>query len=204
VWGMRVLGLVAIAVVSGLVWFYITNDSSSSPSGSSGETTPQQPTGAYEFTPSEKMPKPDRVENCAKHAYGKQVPAFLANTPCDHLTRQLFVTKVDGRTVYTSVSVITMKTEAKAAELRDLTDKDGTGNISDVVRDGLVKIEGLKGLSGHDGYDAQQSGRDVIVVESDFAPKDKSNDKKADEEILDKVSTDALRLGATLDSSGTG
>jgi hypothetical protein len=97
-----------------------------------------------------------------------------------------------------------MKNEAEAAALRDLTDKDGTGNISDVVRDGLVKIEGLKGLSSHDGYAARQSGRDVIVVESDFAPKDKSSDEKADEDILDKASTDALRLGADLDSSGTG
>jgi hypothetical protein len=203
VWGMRVLGLVAIAVVSGLVWFYITNDSSSTSSGNTGETTPQQPAGAYEFTPYAKMPKPDRVENCAEHAYGKQVPPFLASTPCDHLTRQLFVTKVDGRTIYTSVSVVTMKNEAKAAALRDLTDKDGTGNISDVVRDKVVTIDGLNGLSGHDGYDAQQSGRDVIVVESDFAPKDKSSDEQADEDILDKVSTDALRLGADLDS-GTG
>lgn len=202
---MRALGLVAIAVVSGLVWFYINNDSSSTPSGNGGETTPQQPAGAYEFTKYDKMPKPDRVENCAEHAYGKQVPPFLASTPCDHLTRQLYVTKDEGRTIYTSVSVITMKTEANAAALRDLTDKDGTGNISDVVRDGLVKIEGLGKLSAHDGYAARQSGRDVIVVESDFAPKDKSSDKKADEDVLDKVSTDALRLGADLDGgSGTG
>jgi hypothetical protein len=201
---MRALGLVAIAVVSGLVWFYITNDSSSTSSGNPGETTPQQPAGAYEFARYEKMPKPDRVENCAEHAYGKQVPAFLANTPCDHLTRQLYVTKVDGRTVYTSVSVVTMKNKAQAAALRDLTDKDGTGNINDVVRDKVVTIDGLKGLSSHDGYAAQQSVRDVIVVESDFAPKDKSSDKQADEDILDKVSTDALRLGADLDSSGTG
>jgi hypothetical protein len=199
---MRALGLVAIAVVSGLVWFYITNDSSSTPSGT-GETTPQQPAGVYEFTASEKMPKPDTVKNCAEHAYGKQIPAFLTNTPCDHLTRQLFVTKVEERTIYTSVSVVTMKNKADAADLRGLTDKDGTGNISDVVRDKVVSIEGLKGLSSHDGYAAQQSVRDVIIVESDFAPKDKSSDKQADEDILDKVSTDALRLGTDLDS-GTG
>lgn len=200
---MRILGLFAIAVVSGLIWFYISNDSSSPSSGSGVETTPQQPAGAYEFTASEKMPKPDRVDNCAEHAYGKQVPAFLANTPCDHLTRQLFVTKVKGRTIYTSVSVITMKNETEAAALRDLTDKDGTGNISDVVRDKVVSIEGLKGLSSHDGYAATQSVRDVIIVEADFAPKDRG-EKKADEEILDKVCTDALRLGADLDGSGTG
>jgi hypothetical protein len=201
---MRALGLVAIAVVSGLVWFYVTNDSSSTPSGSSAETTPQQPAGAYEFTPSEKMPKPDTVKkDCADHAY-RDVKTFLTNTPCDHLTRQLFVTKDGSRKIYTSVSVVTMRNEADAATLRDLTDKDGSGNISDVVHDKVVTIPGLKGLSGLDGYDAQQTGRDVIIVESDFAPKDKSGDKKADEEILDRVCTDALRLGADLDSSGTG
>jgi hypothetical protein len=201
---MRALGLVAIAVVSGLVWFYVTNDSSSTPSGSTAETTPQQPAGAYEFTAHKKMPKPDIVrKDCAKHAYG-DIQKFLESTPCDHLARQLFVTKDDGRTIYTSVSVVVMLDEDKAAALRALTDKDETGNVADVVRDKAVTIAGLKGLSGEDGYASTQSGKDVIIVESAFAPKDKTSDDKADEEILDKVCTDALRLGAEVDSSGTG
>jgi hypothetical protein len=201
---MRALGLVAIAIVSGLVWFYVTNDSSSTPSGSSAETTPQQPAGAFDFTRSEKMPKPDTVKkDCAKHAYG-DIKEFLQSTPCDRLIRQLYVTKVGERTIYASVSVVVMPDKAKAADLRDLTDKDETGNVSDVVHDGVVTIDGLKGLSGGDGYASLQSGKDVIIVEAAFAPKDKTSDDKADEEILDKVCTDALRLGAELDSSGTG
>jgi hypothetical protein len=150
------------------------------------------------------MPKPDTVKkDCAKHAYG-DIKKFLQSTPCDQLIRQLFVTRTGERTIYTSVSVVTMPNETDAAALRDLTDKDGSGNVSDVVHDKAVKIDGLDGLSGNDGYDSQQSGRDVIIVEADFAPKDKGSDDKADEKILDKVCTDALRLGADLDAKGTG
>lgn len=181
-----------VAVISGLVWYYITNDSSEPPTNTGGQSAAQEPGGVYQFTPHEKMPTPNRVTDCASHAYN-DIKTFLKNTKCDHLVRQLFVTEVDGRTIYTSVSVVTMQSEADAQELRDLTDKDGSGNINDVVRDGLVKIEGLKSLSRADGYKSKQIGQDVIIVESDFDPKD-ATDKHTDENTLDKVSDDALRL----------
>jgi hypothetical protein len=200
-WGVRIIGLIVVAVLSGLVWFYINNDSSTPPSGGSGTTATEDPGGAYEFTTSDKMPKPDKVTECEKHAY-RDIKTFLTNNPCDHLTRQLFVTKVGGRTIYASVSVVVMKNKEKAAELRDLTDKDGSGNVSDVVRDGVVTIEGLKSLSADDGYASKQSGKKVIIVEASFDPKDKGGDEKADEDILDKVCTDALRKGETLDATG--
>jgi hypothetical protein len=203
---MRILGLFAVAVVSGLVWFYITNDSSTSSSSDGTDTSASQaPAGAFDFAPSDKMSRPDTVKkDCDKHAYGK-IKDFLTTTACDHLTRRLYVTKVDGRTIYTSVSVVTMPSEAEAADLRDLTDQDQTGNVSDVVRDKVVTIDGLKTLSADDGYASRQTGADVIIVESAFAPKDKSGDEKADETILDKVSTDGLRLADELDAdSGTG
>jgi hypothetical protein len=199
---LRTAGLVAVAIVSGLVWFYVTIDTST-PANTGGESTNQQPGGVYQFTPHEDMPHPNKVSNCAAHAYG-DIETFLKNTKCDHLARQLFVTKLDdGRTVYTSVSVITMQNEADAAELRDFTDKDGSGNINDVVRDGLVKIEGIGKLSRADGYKSQQSGQDVIIVEADFAPKDQGT-KKGDQGVLDDVCDDALRLSQDVNSGGTG
>lgn len=182
----------AVAVISGLVWYYVTNDSTESPSDTGGQTTAQEPGSVYDFTPHEKMPTPNRVTDCAEHAY-RDIKTFLKNTKCDHLVRQLFVTEVDGRTIYTSVSVVTMQSEADAQELRDLTDKDGSGNINDVVRDGLVKIDGLNSLSRADGYKSKQIGQDVIIVESDYDPKD-ATDKNTDEKTLDKVSDDALSL----------
>jgi hypothetical protein len=198
-WALQAAALVAVAVVSGVVWYYFTNDDSPETTNSVDESTTQQPEGVYQFTAHERMPKPDTDDDCAKHAYGA-IQTFLTNTPCDHLTRQLFVTDVEGRTVYTSVSAVTMPDEDKAAELRDLTDKDGSGNVSDVVRDGEVKIDGLDRLSGDDGYASKQSGKDVIIVESAFAPEDKGGSDEADEKTLDAVSTDALRLGTQIDT----
>lgn len=197
-WAMRIAGLVVIAMVSGLVWFYVNNDTTSTPTTGTGETGSQQPEGVYQFTAHEETPTPDTDDNCAKHAYGK-IEDFLQNTPCDHLARQLFVTKPEGRTIYTSVSVVTMPSEAEAKELRDLTDQDETGNISDVVKDKLATIDGLDRLSAGGGYASKQSGRNVIIIEADLAPKDKSADKKADEKILDDVCDDALLLAAQVD-----
>jgi hypothetical protein len=203
-WAMRICGLVVIAVVSGLVWYYITNDDTSNQGTGSEESTAPQPQGVYQFTPHEDMPEPNTATNCAEHSYS-DIKGFFEETPCAHLTRQLFVTKVGDRTVYTSVSVVIMPDEEKANELRQFTDKEGSGNVSDVVRDRLVKIQGLDRLSKSGGYASKQSGRDVIIIEADFAPKDRSGDKDADEDVLDEVCDDALRMAVQLDKgAGTG
>jgi hypothetical protein len=203
-WTLRIAGLVAVAVVSGLAWYYVTTDDDTTTPSAGQETPTQQTTGKYEFRAHEDMSRPERDNDCVRHAYGP-VQEFLQDTKCDHLTRQLFVTKVDGRTVYTSVSVVIMPNAEEAKDLRDLTDQDGSGNISDVVRDGMVKIKGLNNLSGGNGYKAKQTKDEVIIVESAFAPKDKGDSKKADEKILDEVSNDALRLADEIDrAAGSG
>lgn len=194
-WALRAAGLVAVAVISGLVWYYITNDAP--PDTASDGGGDQQTEGVYDFAPHSKMPRAETQYTCPEHAYG-DIKRFLDTTQCDRLTRQLFVTKVKGRTVYTSVSVVTMASEADAGELRELANKDGSGNVSDVVRDGVVKIDGLDRLSGGEGYASNQNGREVIIVESDFAPRDqpdKENEKADEKAILDPVCEDALRLG---------
>jgi len=196
-WGLRILGLVLVAVISGLAWYYINSDGSSSQT-SGDDPGDQQSEGVYQFTPHAKMPRAETQYTCPEHAYG-DIKTFLENTKCDRLSRQLFVTKVDGRTVYTSVSVVTMADEAAAGELRDLTDKDGSGNVSDVVRDKVVSIEGMDRLSGGEGYASKQSGSDVIIIEADFAPSDKGDDD-ADQKTLDAVCEDALRLGPEVDA----
>jgi hypothetical protein len=198
-WALRAAGLVAVAVVSGLVWFYVTNDSASTPSDGADQSSTQEPESLYDFKPHEEMPEPDTVDDCAKHAYDA-TQTFLTNNPCDHLSRQLFVARYKGRTVYTSVSVVVMRDADKAEQLRQLTDKNGSGNVSDVVRDGLVKIDGLKTLSANDGYKSKQTGKEVVIVESDFAPKDRSGDKAADQDALDDVCDDALSLAGRVDA----
>ncbi len=194
-WILRGAGLVAVAVISGLVWYYVTNDTPPEPTaGDEGGT--EQTEGVYTFEP-HKMPRAETQYTCPEHAYG-QIKRFLEKTECERLDRQLFTTEVDGHTVYTSVSVVTMASESDAADLRELANKDGSGNVSDVVRAGVVKIKGLDRLSGGGGYASNQRGREVIIVESDFDPKDKPDEKdeeKGEKEILDPVCEDALRLG---------
>lgn len=201
-WGLRILGLVAVAVISGVVWYYIIDDGKPQDTATDDGGTEQQAEGRFPLSPHPDMTSPETDEDCAEHAYGR-IQQHLQTTPCDHLSQQLFVAEIDGRTVYASVSVVTMPDEAKAAELRALTDEDGSGNVSDVLRDGGVKIEGMDRLSRGGGYAAKQNGREVVIVEADLDPKDVSeseaDQKKDEDDILDPVCQDALRLAKEVD-----
>ena len=198
IWVLRALGLVAVAVISGLVWWYIHADNP--PASTSADPTDQQRSGQFTFTPVEAA-KPRRDSNCADHAYD-QTKTFFQSTPCQQLTRALYTTATsDGRKVYTNISVVRMASSDEAAKLRELTDKDGTGNVNDLIREGIVKVPPLRSLSNGGGYQAVQHDRNVIIVESDYDPSVKKGDKKKDEEALDAICEDAIRLG---DQIGTG
>ncbi|MPZ85106.1 MAG: hypothetical protein GEV28_33860 [Actinophytocola sp.] len=188
-WTLRILGLIAIAVISGVVWWYIQNEGPKGPGTGAGGPTEQPSRGAYDFTA--KLDEPQVDDSCEDHAYG-DTKAFFKQTPCDGLTRSVFTTKIEDRTVYASVSVVEMSDDAKADELRKLTDTDNTGNVSDLVREGVVKLDGLTELSGGGGYAAAQQDNQVVIVEADYDPK---ASKDGSEEELDKVCKDAIRLG---------
>lgn len=202
-WALRILGLVAVAVISGVVWYYVTGEDGTRNTPADAGDGGQQTEGAFDFSPHPDMTSPVTDDDCAEHAYGR-IKQHLQSVPCDHLSQQLFVTVEDGRTVYASVSVVTMPDEEKAAQLRALTDEDGSGNVSDVVRDGAVTIDGLDRLSGGGGYAAKQDGTEVVIVEADLDPKDQSEsdtDRKKDlDDILDPVCEDALRLAKQVDA----
>jgi hypothetical protein len=192
IWTLRALGLIAVAVISGLVWWYIHDDTQ--PTGATSDPTQPAKTGQFEFTPAEQVPQPRKDSSCGEHAYG-QIKAFLQATPCQQLTRALYTTSAeDGRKVFTNVSVVRMRNADDAAKLRELTDKDGTGNVNDLVREKLVKLPGLGSLSGGQGYKAVQHDANVIIVEADFEGA-KRVDKSKDEAILDAICSDVVRLG---------
>ncbi|HEU5475008.1 MAG TPA: hypothetical protein VFV67_30565 [Actinophytocola sp.] len=192
-WVLRGLGLLAVAVISGLTWYYLNDEAQPAPSAAT--PTEEQRTGQFTFTPVPEVAAPRHDSNCAEHAYDK-VKAFLQSTPCQQLTRGLYTTtSQDGRKVYASVSVVRMASDADAAQLRELADKDNTGNVNDLVREGIVKLPPLNSLSGGGGYHAVQHGQNVIIVEADFAPGTEKGDKKKDEDTLDTICVDATLLG---------
>lgn len=189
VWTLRALGLIAVAVISGLVWFYITNDSK--PGQAQQQDLPINQ-GKYDFAPAPQLPQPVRDSSCVEHSRA-QVQDFLRTHKCRGLVRQLYTVTIQGRTAYVSVSSVEMADAANASALEDLTKADGTGNIKDLLLDGKAKVDGLKELDGHGGYASQRVDAKLIIVEADFA-----GGSKKDEPVLDDICLDALRLGPTL------
>jgi hypothetical protein len=196
-WTLRILGLVLVAVLSGVVWWYIHQEGSDGdPTGYGGSATQQQSSGKYDFTDELSTPRVD--DTCDDHAYG-DTERFFKDSPCDRLTRSVFTTRVDGRTIYTSVSVVEMPDEDKATQLQNVTDTDGSGNVSDLVREGEVEAGGLKQLSKGGGYASARQGDQVTIVEADYDPQ---AGEGGSEDELDDVCKDAIRLGGDITSNG--
>ncbi|MEV4320243.1 hypothetical protein [Actinocrispum sp. NPDC049592] len=188
-------GLLLVAVVSGMLWWLIQQGNTTPPSDPSGNGKTGQPSaGKFAFTRHEKVQKPLRDSNCEEHSYqggGKPgVKSFFKDHKCTGLARELYTTTADGKTAYVSVSVVEMSSAQEAQDLQKLTDSDGTGNVSDLIRDKVVKVQGLNNLSGG-GFASKAEGNHVIIVEADF----EGGSKNTDEPTLDGIATDAIRLG---------
>lgn len=191
-WLLKGAGLVGVAVVSGLIWLVVMPKETPV---SSPPSTTSKPVGEFTFARSPQVPEALKDSQCASHAYG-ETKTFLTATPCQQLTRGLFTTTTpDGRTVYTSVSVVRMKSLDDATKLKELTSRDGTGNVNDLVKDGAVQVPGLKSL-GTGGFAARQQDRDVVIIESDTVQH--GADEAAHNALMKKVSNDAFRLVSEL------
>lgn len=189
-WTLRIAGLLAVAVISGLVWWYIQNDQSGGdPTGYGSGSTQQQSTGVFDFTA--ELDKPQVDQECGEHSYD-DVKGFLTETPCERLTRNVYVTTVEDRKIYTSVAVVRMADDEAAAKLRGLTDQNGTGNVNDLVREGVVKVDGLDALSKDGGYESAQQGQELVIVEASYDPGASAGGTDGE---LEEIVVDAIRLG---------
>jgi len=192
-WVGKALALVGVAVVSGLVWWVLQpSDPVDQP-----VAQPQKTAGEFEFSTVPELPEPVKDSDCAAHATS-QTQAFLKTTQCLQLTRAFYTAKLqDGRTVYSSVSVVKMKSAADAKALRELTQKDGTGNIKDLVLDKAISVPPLTTLA-NGGYASEQRDQLVVIVESDSP--NKGTDALAHNKEMKKVSNDAIRLASSFGS----
>ncbi|MGH3793889.1 MAG: hypothetical protein ACRDSP_03265 [Pseudonocardiaceae bacterium] len=102
--------------------------------------------------------------DCAAHSYGR-VRNFLTAHPCTSLRRALFTGASSGRPVVVAVSTVSMATQQDAAALRQLTDTDGTGNVSDLLREGVTLPGGPSRLH-HASYASQRRDSTLVIVEA--------------------------------------
>ncbi|MFF4596624.1 hypothetical protein ACQPXB_32065 [Amycolatopsis sp. CA-161197] len=182
---VRGAGLVVIAVVAGLIWFLIRHDSTPEP------VAAQEPakTNPFDY---KLVEGPNKSTDCAAKAYDDTKKFFQTN-PCTSLARGLYTVEYGDAKALVSVVKVSMPTAAQATQLKALTDQDGTGNVSDLVRDGTYKAAGAPKVSGDQAeYESQVTGTDVTIVLADFYAKHR------DDVLLKRIATGALDLGADL------
>jgi len=183
---LRGAGLVAIAVVSGLLWFLIRHDST--PDKPVAQP-PAQNTGQFKFT---KVAGPEKSDDCVAKSYTK-TKEFFQDNPCRSLVRALYTTESGGAKALVSVVVVGMPDSAKAKALKALTEKDGTGNVTDMVRDKTFAAPGTPSVSSDDAaYASKVEGTNTTIVLADFYAKHK------DKDLIESIADDALRLSADL------
>ncbi|MGY2128291.1 hypothetical protein [Blastococcus sp. SYSU DS0617] len=130
----------------------------------------------------------DVDDTCVGNAYG-DTAAFFQASDCTGLARALYSAQVGGREVVVSVARVRMPDTAEARRLRGLTDTTGTGNVSDLLSEGVRYPGGPEELSDAE-YASAVSGSTVTIVESDWV--DPSAGGTAAE--LDQVATSGLSL----------
>nr|BFE48877.1 hypothetical protein GCM10017745_23040 [Saccharothrix mutabilis subsp. capreolus] len=187
-WLLKGLGLVGVAVVSGLVWLVVMpkGDTEAPPT-----TTSTAATGEFSFARAPQAPEPVLDSSCAPHAYGK-AKEYFTTTPCQQLSRSLYTVSAGGKQVLVSVVVVKMADDKAATDLKKFLDGDNTGNIYDLSREGVAKVPGGPDWVAHGEYASTLKGRELVIVESDFYGAAKSADR--DRKLLDRISNDALRL----------
>lgn len=101
-------------------------------------------------------------DTCIGHAYGA-VGDFFNATNCTGLSRALYSAQLDGKPLVVAVSKVRMPDAASATALKALADRDGTGNVSDLLREG-VTYPGAPQQLVDSQYDSSPPKDDVVTI----------------------------------------
>lgn len=163
--------VVSLLVLVGLLLF-----GGHSPSGNKSSKTPSATasggTSSSAGTADENLPDgwvreaADDQTNCSAHSYG-QVQTFFATTPCSSVHRTLATTNQGGRMVVIASNVVTFDTPAQAKKYLTLVNSDGTGNINDLLREG-VTFAGAPARLPTAAFASRQEGVRVWVAEAGY------------------------------------
>ncbi|MFL6162011.1 MAG: hypothetical protein ACJ74U_07265 [Jatrophihabitantaceae bacterium] len=154
-----------------------TTSSTSRPAGSA---TPTLPDGWLRQAS-------DSQTDCAAHSYG-QVQAFFARTPCTSVQRLLASTSQHGRTVIIASSVVNFRTAAQAQQYLGLVNADGTGNIADLLREGVTYPGGPDQLPDA-AFASRLDGNRVLVAEAGYV----GGTSGASDPILRSIAEEGVR-----------
>lgn len=162
--------VVSLVVLAGLLVFGGHGSSNKKPvakPGTSGAASTPAATNTADSLPAGWVRQAgDDQTNCAAHSYG-QVQAFFAKTPCSSVHRVLASTDIGGRAAVIASSIVTFNTAAQAKSYLALVDSDGTGNISDLLREGVTYAGGPAKLPTS-AFASRLAGGRVWVAEAGY------------------------------------
>ncbi|MFF5992744.1 hypothetical protein [Prauserella flavalba] len=177
-------GLLAVALVAGLVWWFVRSPGEEPPPAEPTQVAEDPLTsGEFDYTT---VAGPEVSEDCAGNSYG-DVADWFDEHPCSQVSRALYTTESGEARALVSVVVVTMPDAGGAQQLKAITDTDGTGNVNDLVRDETVKLPGAPNVAQGE-YESRSEGTEVTIVEAAFFA------DHTDDELLARIGTDALRL----------
>jgi hypothetical protein len=187
---LAVLGVLLVAVLGVGAWFLTREDDAAAGSTEAGTTAPQPqetgPTvGAVQVVAGSefRLEAVQVDETCAGHAYG-DTAAFFAQLDCTGLSRALYSAQVDGAAVVIAVARVQMPDTGAARELQALTDRNGSGNVSDLLREGVRYTGSPDELSGAE-YASAVSGPAVTIVESAWVEEDAAGGSSTVDAVAD-------------------
>jgi hypothetical protein len=122
-------------------------------------------------------------DTCAGHAYG-DTAGFFAGADCTGLSRALYSADINGASVVVSVTRVQMPDTATARQLQALTDRNGSGNVNDLLREGIRYTGSPAELSGAE-YASAVSGSAVTIVESAWVDPDADGDSTTIDRVAD-------------------
>jgi hypothetical protein len=120
----------------------------------------------------------DHITDCAAHAYGAKMIAFLRAHPCHSATRRILTLDLDGRTDAMSTIAVTLPPHgtdasgdvyAYAGKFLQLENANGTGSMNDLLREG-VHVPGIQAAVPHaEAFYAQGEDLGVTVFDAWYA-----------------------------------
>jgi hypothetical protein len=193
---MALVGVLVIALLGVGGWLFLRSGPGSGGTGNAAGSTSAgssaggpaigtvQTVDGVDFT----VEAVDSKNSCVGHGYG-DTEGFFADTDCTGLSRALYSADIGGEPVVVAVSRVRMADAASARNLRSLTDRNGSGNVSDLLREGVRYTGSPSELSGAE-YSSAVSGTTVTIVESAWVNED-ADGSSAD---IDKLADDGLAL----------
>jgi hypothetical protein len=198
---LLVTAVVLIAVLAGVGGFLLLRDP-----GGGDRTTPAAATTSSPATPTAADPAPGDTEvldgfrftlqtgrvddSCGGHAYGA-VAGYLGRTDCRGLSRALWAAETEGGWAIVSLARVAMPDAASAQALQGLADTDGSGNVSDLLREG-VRVDGAPTELSNAQYASEVAGAIVTIVETDWV----DEGVRGGSATLDTLAESALGLPA--------